>query len=96
MRMMTSHSDEAIAMNTTYTTLLASALALSLSADVLAGNIRTEHVSFDSQGERIAGTLYLPESGDGRPLPAVVVTGAWMTVKEQMPTVYARELAERG
>lgn len=83
-------------MNTTHTTLLASALALSLSADVLAGNIRTEHVSFDSQGERIAGTLYLPESGDGRPLPAVVVTGAWMTVKEQMPTVYARELAERG
>ncbi|UTW46743.1 alpha/beta hydrolase [bacterium SCSIO 12696] len=28
--------------------------------------------------------------------PAVIVTGAWTTVKEQMPGTYARELAERG
>lgn len=76
--------------------LLASALALSLCAEAFAGNVRTEAVSFDSQGARIAGTLYLPENGTGGKLPAVVVTGAWMTVKEQMPSVYARELAERG
>ncbi len=76
--------------------LLASALALSLCAEAFAGNVRTESVSFDSDGARIAGTLYLPENGTGGKLPAVVVTGAWMTVKEQMPSVYARELAERG
>lgn len=76
--------------------VLASALALALGSDVLAGEIRTESVSFDSAGDRIAGTLYLPETGTGRPLEAVVVTGAWITVKEQMPSVYARALAERG
>jgi fermentation-respiration switch protein FrsA (DUF1100 family) len=29
-------------------------------------------------------------------MPVVVVTGSWTTVKEQMPAVYARRLAERG
>ncbi|MFD9901041.1 alpha/beta hydrolase [Mesorhizobium sp. NPDC059025] len=58
---------------------------------------RTERVFFTSQGERMAGTLYLPEdAGNTVPAPAVVVTGAWMTVKEQMPARYARELADRG
>jgi fermentation-respiration switch protein FrsA (DUF1100 family) len=28
--------------------------------------------------------------------PAVIVTGSWLTVKEQMPDRYARALAERG
>jgi fermentation-respiration switch protein FrsA (DUF1100 family) len=28
--------------------------------------------------------------------PGVIVTGSWLTVKEQMPEVYATELAERG
>ncbi|TIX70201.1 MAG: alpha/beta hydrolase, partial [Mesorhizobium sp.] len=31
-----------------------------------------------------------------RPRPALVVTGAWMTIKEQMPARYAREMADRG
>jgi dienelactone hydrolase len=82
------------AINTVRT--LSAALALAVSADAFAGNIRTESVSFDSNGARITGTLFLPEKTDGKPLPAVVVTGAWMTVKEQMPYTYARELAERG
>jgi dienelactone hydrolase len=51
-------------------------------------------VRFDSGDETLAGTLYTPE-GDG-PFPGVVVTGAWTTVKEQMPGTYARELAARG
>lgn len=74
---------------------LSAAIALTVAADAFAG-VRTESVSFDSNGARISGTLFLPDNTDGKPLPAVVVTGAWMTVKEQMPTVYARELAERG
>jgi hypothetical protein len=28
--------------------------------------------------------------------PAIVVTGSWLTVKEQMPELYATRLAERG
>lgn len=52
-------------------------------------------VSFDSHGNLLQGTLYLPETA-ATPLPAVVVTGAWTTVKEQMAGTYARELAVRG
>ena len=52
-------------------------------------------VNFDSSGARLSGTLFTPEAPDG-PRPAVVVTGAWTTVKEQMAGTYARELAARG
>lgn len=52
-------------------------------------------VSFDSNGSTLAGALYVPTNGTG-PFPAVIVTGAWTTVKEQMPGTYARELAARG
>jgi len=54
-------------------------------------------VEFTSGGERIVGDLYLPD--DYRPgdkLPTVIVTGAWMTVRQQMPARYAAELADRG
>jgi uncharacterized protein len=75
---------------------LAGALALSLCAEVFAGNVRTESVSFRIQGEQIAGTLYVPENGTGERLPAVVLTGSLTSVKEQMSGTYAREFAERG
>ena len=52
-------------------------------------------VRFDSHGSLLQGILYLPEAA-ATPLPAVVVTGAWTTVKEQMAGTYARELAVRG
>lgn len=59
--------------------------------------VRVERVSFRSAGERVEGNLYLPaDAAPGTRLPAVVVTGAWMTVKEQMPGRYARELARCG
>jgi fermentation-respiration switch protein FrsA (DUF1100 family) len=74
---------------------LTAAITLAVAADAFA-SVRTETVSFDSNGARITGTLFLPEKTDGKPLPAVVVTGAWMTIKEQMSYTYARELAERG
>lgn len=54
-------------------------------------------VTFVSQDATLAGHLYLPPDYQGqRQLPAVVVTGAWTTVKEQMPGSYAAELARRG
>lgn len=42
----------------------------------------------------LAANLYLPQ-GIEKP-PVVIVTGAWTTVKEQMPAVYAQALAEQG
>jgi dienelactone hydrolase len=41
----------------------------------------------------LAGHLHEPEGGGGQ---AAVVTGSWLTVKEQMPDRYAAELATRG
>lgn len=54
-------------------------------------------VTFQSEGTTLVGNLYLPanyKSGDK--LPAIVVAGAWITVKEQMPMVYAKKLSEQG
>ncbi|MGJ5673238.1 MAG: alpha/beta hydrolase [Nostochopsis sp.] len=54
-------------------------------------------VSFQSEGVEIVGNLYLPASyKSGDKLPAIVVTGSWTTVKEQMAGTYARKLSEQG
>jgi fermentation-respiration switch protein FrsA (DUF1100 family) len=53
-----------------------------------------ESVSFFSQGARLAGAIW-PTSSRGR-APAVIVTGSWTAVKEQMPANYAPLLAEAG
>ena len=58
--------------------------------------IETRTVTFENEGTTLSGTLYLPEGHDGAPLPTVVVTGAWTSVEEQMPTVYAEQMVERG
>ncbi|RDH44123.1 alpha/beta hydrolase [Zooshikella ganghwensis] len=42
----------------------------------------------------LAANLYLPEHVE-KP-PVVIVTGAWTTVKEQMPAIYAKALVEKG
>lgn len=57
--------------------------------------VTQRNVSFDSNGNTLKGILFTPDKPEGR-LPAVIVTGAWTTVKEQMPGTYARELAARG
>ncbi|KIZ16594.1 alpha/beta hydrolase [Streptomyces natalensis] len=56
--------------------------------------VRTERVTFDSDGETLVGTLYRPDGQELR--PAIVVTGSWTTVKEQMAAVYAQRMAEAG
>ncbi|UWR21751.1 alpha/beta hydrolase [Sulfitobacter sp. S190] len=58
--------------------------------------IETRTVTFENEGATLSGTLYLPEGHDGSALPTVVVTGAWTSVEEQMPRVYAHEMVERG
>ena len=76
---------------TASTALLTGLMASSAFAD-----IETRTVTFQSSGSPISGTLYLPKDHDGSPLPAVVVTGAWTSVQEQMPASYARQMVERG
>jgi uncharacterized protein len=54
-------------------------------------------ITFQSEGEEMAGVFYLPATYTTEyKLPAVIVTGSWTTVKEQMAGLYARKLAEQG
>ena len=70
-------------------------LQLSLTNDASAAQIK--EVNFESNNQNLVGNLYLPDDyQEGDKLPGVVVTGAWTTVKEQMPATYAEELADRG
>jgi uncharacterized protein len=51
---------------------------------------------FTSDGIPLAGTFHLGSPALSERRPAVLVSGSWLNVKEQMATVYARALAERG
>lgn len=56
-----------------------------------------DRVSFDSDGNRVIGNLYKPPGYTHERLyPAIVVSGSWTTVKEQMAGVYAEQLAKHG
>ena len=78
---------------TSITTLTASAALLATTA---MADIQTRTVTFENEGSTLSGTLYLPEGAGDGPLPAVVVTGAWTSVQQQMPREYALQMAERG
>jgi fermentation-respiration switch protein FrsA (DUF1100 family) len=56
-------------------------------------NLGTERVSFESGGEELVGSLFIPE-GKG-PHPALVLDGPLTSVKEQATGNYARALAKR-
>jgi uncharacterized protein len=51
---------------------------------------------FPSDGAVLVGRVYRNVDDLVTPQPAVVVTGSWLTVKEQMPRTYALRLAEEG
>ena len=70
--------------------------AFLLSSTAALAQVETRTVTFENEGATLSGTLYLPEGHDGSALPTVVVTGAWTTVEEQMPTTYAEKMVERG
>lgn len=40
--------------------------------------------------------MYIPKNTDGKPLPAIAVSGPYGAVKEQSSGLYAQQLAERG
>ncbi|MEX0274258.1 MAG: alpha/beta hydrolase [Flavobacteriaceae bacterium] len=54
-------------------------------------------VTFKSEGLNLIGNLYLPiDFQEQNTYPALVVSGSWTTVKEQMAGTYAQKLAEKG
>jgi alpha-beta hydrolase superfamily lysophospholipase len=58
--------------------------------------VTAERVTFESHGQKLVGVLRSPARNAAPRTPAVVVTGSWTTVKEQMPANYATHLAEAG
>lgn len=55
---------------------------------------KVEKVEFDSDGHRLVGDLHRPEPGTER--GAVVLTGPFSGVKEQVTGYYAERFAQRG
>ncbi len=63
----------------------------------LKAEAKMKKVSFESDGLKLAGHLYYPENHEtGKQYPALVISGSWTTVKEQMAGLYAKRLAEQG
>jgi uncharacterized protein len=59
--------------------------------------LKPEAVSFESNGTRLAGNLYLPPDAEpAQSVPGVVVIGTWTSVKEQMADRYAALTAGQG
>jgi uncharacterized protein len=56
--------------------------------------VRRQRVTFESDGLELVGDLRVPDVGG--PHPAVVLTGPFSGVKEQVVGTYAARLAERG
>ena len=81
--------------NIVLTTSTVATLLLSLSVKAEAAQIK--EVEFTSNNQTLVGNLYLPDDYQkGTKLPGTVITGAWTTVKEQMPANYAEAMADRG
>jgi uncharacterized protein len=58
--------------------------------------IHRTNVPFFRGDLRLAGRLFRNTDRPDVRQPGVIVTGSWLTVKEQMPELYALRLAERG
>jgi uncharacterized protein len=56
----------------------------------------TIDVRFHSNGVPLAGRFFRNIDSLTTRQPCVIVTGSWLTVKEQMPTTYARKPADMG
>lgn len=56
-----------------------------------------EKVNFKSEGMNLVGNLYYPSNyEEGKKYSALVISGSWTTVKEQMAGLYAQKLADQG
>ncbi len=80
-----------------YLTGLSIVAALSLSS--CSENLKpgVNKVSFKSQGAKLVGNLYLPDGFDPtRKYPAVVFSGPFNQIKEQMGAKYGKKFAKKG
>jgi uncharacterized protein len=58
---------------------------------------KMRRTNFTSENEKMVGNLFLPKNYQaGRKLPAVLIVGPWLNVKEQVATNYAVRLADKG
>lgn len=58
---------------------------------------KMKKIHFKSDGLNLVGNLYYPKDyTEGKQYPAIIVSGSWTTVKEQMAGLYAKKLAENG
>ena len=58
---------------------------------------KMKKIQFNSEGIQLVGNLYYPENyTEGQQYPAIVVSGSWTTVKEQMAGLYAEKMAKEG
>ncbi len=56
-----------------------------------------ETITFKSEGAQLKGNIFYPKNyEEGKQYPAIVVSGSWTTVKEQMAGLYAQKLAQNG
>ncbi len=59
--------------------------------------VSMKKINFTSEGANLVGNLYYPKNFDSsKSYPAIVVSGSWTTVKEQMAGLYADKLANEG
>lgn len=59
--------------------------------------VTVKKVNFTSDGVNLIGNLFFPPNyQEGKRYPAVIVSGSWTTVKEQMAGLYAENLAKNG
>ena len=59
--------------------------------------IEMKKISFKSEGLELVGNLYYPPNyNEGEKYPAIVCSGSWTTVKEQMAGLYAERFAKEG
>jgi len=63
----------------------------------ITNTVNMKKVNFNSEGLNLVGDLFLPPNYDpNKKYPALVVSGSWTTVKEQMAGLYAERLAKEG
>jgi fermentation-respiration switch protein FrsA (DUF1100 family) len=65
-------------------------------AEMKGSSMEKQRVTFASEGLELVGHLYLPMESARQPAPAIVFTGPFTGVKEQVTGNYARRLAEAG
>ena len=64
---------------------------------ILNQEVTMEKIQFKSESLILTGNLYYPKNyKEGQKYPAVVCSGSWTTVKEQMAGLYAKRFAENG